>query len=113
MRSEKPHQIMPDIVRAICWNYGAWIVGSRAANLYSSSDWDLIVHPECWMKAAILLRTQGHIEANSFGGWKVDHCIDVWPSTIDAYISNLRKTDNVCLWNPKLNILLKTHEIET
>lgn len=71
---------MPDLVRALCWNYGAWIVGSRAANFHSSSDWDLIVHPESWMKAAILLRTQGHIEANSFGGWKVNHYIDVWPS---------------------------------
>lgn len=107
--NDKPHRTLPDIVRALCYSHDAWIVGSQAEKI-SDSDWDLIVNPEKWLDAALWINAQENVKSNSFGGWKINDIIDVWPSTIDNYVQRLPKNQTVCLWSPKMNIVLKSEK---
>ena len=94
-------EIMPKIVRSLCFNFDAWIVNS-------GRDWDVIIPPEYWNKAATLLISE-QITANSFGGWKImfeDTTIDVWPSTINEYLLMCPSTYKVEIYHPKTKTIL-------
>ncbi len=103
---------MPDIVRALCWGFDAWIVGSGAAAIIGGennpSDWDVIVPPDKWCAAALTLRTHPIIP-NYFGGWKLGtspELIDVWPSTLEAFVKIVPSTYKLQMFTPKSRTIL-------
>ena len=112
--SLKLHRLMPQIIKILCWNYDAWIVGSTAVSLIEykkPEDWDIIVPPEKWNESALFLSTED-IEANSFGGWKIrdykrDYNIDVWPDNLNSYFLRCQKAIDCAAYHPKSGILVK------
>ena len=98
---------MPEIIRVLCWGFDAWIVGSGATALVgddtTTSDYDVIVPPQNWRGAALMLRTHPIIP-NYFGGWKLVVTplhIDVWPSTLEEFIMVVPSTYNLTMYHPK------------
>lgn len=111
VKNFKCHQYIPQVVKTICWNFDAWIVGSSATALFNKaapdSDWDVIVPPERWNEAALTLVEHKPL-SNSFGGWKIPGrvVIDVWPDTLNAYLLKSPIKIECCAYHPKSGMFI-------
>lgn len=89
----------PDIVRTLCLNYSAFIIGSAAKYLLdeedSFRDWDIVVPLSQWGLAQRLIPKDA--THNTFGGSKVilhekstnrTHFIDIWAADISFVMDN-------------------------
>jgi len=112
----KYHQLMPTIVRTMCWSFDAWIVGSAAPKIFkkqeldAGTDFDVIVPPKNWNKATLCL-VPYHPVINSFGGWKIVETpviIDVWPDTLNDYFLRVQFSSEPDAFHPKTGIFLSS-----
>ena len=105
--------MLPDIVRVLCWDFDAWVVGSAADPGKSNiNDYDVIVPPGNWLAVANILHLLP-ITANSFGGWKVRLSavtVDVWPCTINEFIARAT-TFPTYLYQPKCGLRLTCNPV--
>jgi hypothetical protein len=81
---------MPTLVRALCFNHDAWVVGNSAKFMCGKpdlpKDWDVIVPIHQWMEACRIFPVGS--KTNTFGGVKVisDNIeIDVWADDVGRY----------------------------
>ncbi len=112
MRAKDNKITLPNLVRILCWNHDAYIVGSTVDKLInqdnSINDWDIIVPTYQWNKARFLI-PKG-TPANNFGGFKVNENgveIDVWADNIEQFIeTQITQNKEVKLLQPKYHILI-------
>lgn len=84
----------PQLVKILCYQYEAWIMGGAARVIALNrgepiKDWDILV-PAIWWPRACMLITKG-TPANSFGGFKVVEDgvdIDVWAGDVGWLLSH-------------------------
>lgn len=102
---------MPVIVRYLCFNHNAWVVGSAAFFLCGGKqprDWDIIVPLIEWPRACKSFPVGS--TTNNFGGVKIkseDTEIDVWAEDLGTFIQSQNKlvvavapkTQQVCTTN--------------
>lgn len=77
---------LPRFLRRLSAVADCWLVGSAAFAPEGTSpkDWDVVVTPETWATAAVLIPADAR--PNTHGGWKfqVDGVeFDVWPDRIE------------------------------
>lgn len=101
----------PKIVRKLCMNYDAWIVGSTAADYVNgieeiNSDVDVLVPITQWDQGASHM-IPSYAELNGFGGvrWTTDSEIevDVWTGSVTNFVNDVPANwddDGVYLINP-------------
>lgn len=101
MSNNPNHRLLPDVVMNILVDYKAWIVGSGAdwylrkdaSKENMPRDLDVLVPPECFIRACRLLK--GHsIAINSFGGIKFSAdgvSCDVWGMSLEKFMTKSNK----------------------
>jgi len=100
---------LPRLVRLICSNTGAWLVGSSADPKNTApKDYDIAVSFKNWYDVAVLIPKDA--KPTLFGGWKFKSDgkdVDVWPD----YIINIF-TCSKCewMWQPQLNIRINKYK---
>ncbi len=110
----KIHHSLPDVVRTLCWNVDAWIVGSAAENFRTAKDWDVIVPHDRWSEAALICISHSPT-ANSFGGWKLHpktgETIDVWPCSLDQYLITAPNVSQLFTVQPKRGLYVNSNNV--
>lgn len=79
---------LPSLIKVICANCDAWIVGGAAVDLANAKDIDVMVPIRKWHRAAAYIPEGARV--NSFGGWRFTFEgveIDIWPDTLDRLAS--------------------------
>jgi len=108
---DKAHRLIPGIVKALCWGYDAWIVGSAVQKMFDgceAEDWDVIVPFERWNQAAMMITTMENCDVipTAFGGWKVGD-IDIWPDNLEAFLLRCQPKVECAAFHPKSGMLLR------
>lgn len=95
---------LPSLVRILCANHDAWIMGGAATVLLESNggrdrekldsvrDWDVHVPFHSWQAASHLIPKVAF--PNRFGGWKIteqDTVIDIWPGDLGQIVSGFQE----------------------
>jgi len=97
---------LPRIVRLICSNSKAWLVGSAAdPNNPTPKDYDVAVSFSEWPNIALLIPKDA--KPTLFGGWKFisdKKEVDVWPAEI---IDIFAYSKCEWMWQPSLNIRIR------
>lgn len=94
---------LPRLVRLICSNSGAWLVGSSAdpANP-DPKDYDIAVSFKSWGEVALLIPKDAR--PTLYGGWKFvsdSKEVDMWP---DEIINIFLCSKCEWMWQPQFNI---------
>lgn len=88
---------VPAVVRTLCFNHDAWIVGGAAEYLTGQGktlprDWDVIVPLQEWFKVSKIFPTGSVI--NTLGGVKIKENnteIDVWADDVGRYFQTVTR----------------------
>lgn len=94
----------PTIVAQLVNCFDAWVVGS-AASKENPRDYDLVIDPANWSKAAQIIPKDAKV--NSFGGWKFTSSgieVDVWPETLNNLLTNYHCTE---AYHPRSGTFIK------
>lgn len=81
---------LPSIVKALCHNFDAWIVGGACIE-DNPKDYDVFVPLEQWEAACSLLPKDKSYQLNSLGGIKIVEDgveIDIWTGSMHKFVSS-------------------------
>ena len=97
---------LPDIVKKICMEYDAWVVGSYVENK-KSKDIDVIVHPKNWRNLLILIADK-KFSITTYGGIRLDNSppIDIWPCELSDFLIQMPRGKIARIWQPKTGLIL-------
>lgn len=101
--------LLPPLVRAVCYNNDAWVVGSGALYLTGGApprDWDLVVPLDQWCAACKVI-PKGSV-TNSHGGARIVTdwmTVDVWCGDVARFLCQSPEPAP-CAVSPKLNAVL-------
>lgn len=106
---------VPSLVRLLCREYDALIVGSGALWLLNErdeipGDFDVVVPPRFWPVVCKLFPRKSLL--NAFGGVKIlnkgGYSMDIWTDDIQSYFSNLPSDDVPRVaYNPDKKLILR------
>jgi hypothetical protein len=97
---------LPIVVRQLCFNHDAWVVGGAAKFLCGLSqkkrDWDVIVPLHEWMQAS--KQFPHGSRTNTFGGVKIESDgfeIDIWAEDVGRYFQTAGGSFDLIAVSPK------------